>query len=87
MNMDYELGPETAYGRGVHYKGRQVGSIFYITSAETGEPVRYLALVQLFQTKSQFVTKCLGEFHTLDEAFADITSTHSKESKADKPKG
>ena len=80
-NPDYELGPETAYGRQVHHKGKQIGSVFYITAAETGEPVRYLALVQIYRTSYQFITRCLGEFFTLDEAFVNISGTHMKESK------
>jgi hypothetical protein len=77
-NTDYELGPETAHGRQVHYRGKQVGSIFYITSAETGEHVRFLALVQIYKTSSQFITRCLGEFLTLDGALADITATQKE---------
>jgi hypothetical protein len=77
MSSDYELGPESSYGRDVHHTGRNIGTIYTVISADDPNGLEYMALIRILTTKGQLVAKVLGQYPTVGEAFHSIVRSHS----------
>jgi hypothetical protein len=77
MTFDYELGPDTTYGRAVHHRGRTVGVIYELLSSRGEGTAEYLALVRVFGARERLVAKNLGEYPTVEGAFNAIVTAHA----------
>ena len=78
---DYELEPDNNYGRHVHHKGQQIGTVHSINMADendTKDKWEYLALAHHSDSKGGFHTRSLGQHQTPEAAFQAIKSSHSK---------
>jgi hypothetical protein len=78
MKSDYELGPDTSYGREVHYQGCNVGTIHKVLGSDSPDTIEHLALVRILTTTGKLVAKNLGQYSSVEEAFEQIVQAHSR---------
>lgn len=68
---DYEMSPDTPFGRGVFFQGKRIGDIKLVSDNNSLEDARFIALLQ----KSTFL-QTLGGFSCIREAFHALKNAH-----------
>lgn len=77
MTSEYELGPDTSYGRAVYHQGRTIGVIYEVVASDDSASIEYMALVRIMTIKGRLVAKNLGNFQTITKAFDATVASHS----------